>query len=125
MVSAWDQNAAFFVQSPTAITLEEVALEWVRQLLGLPEGTGGAVVTGATMANFSALAAARHALLARAGWDVEADGLFGAPPITVGVCWAWAATGWYAFRSMDRDACAPTLCRIWTTEPFSACKPAT
>jgi glutamate/tyrosine decarboxylase-like PLP-dependent enzyme len=83
MVSAWDQNAAFFVQSPTAITLEEVALEWVRQLLGLPEGTGGAVVTGATMANFSALAAARHALLARAGWDVEADGLFGAPPITV------------------------------------------
>ena len=83
MVSAWDQNAAFFVQSPTAITLEEVALEWVRQLLCLPEGTGGAVVTGATMANFSSLAAARHALLARAGWDVEADGLFGAPPITV------------------------------------------
>jgi glutamate/tyrosine decarboxylase-like PLP-dependent enzyme len=83
MVSAWDQNAAFFVQSPTAITLEEVALEWVRELLCLPAGTGGAVVTGATMANFSALAAARHALLARAGWDVEADGLFGAPPITV------------------------------------------
>jgi glutamate/tyrosine decarboxylase-like PLP-dependent enzyme len=83
LVSAWDQNAAFFVQSPTAITLEEIALEWVRELLGLPEGTGGAVVTGATMANFSALAAARHALLARAGWDVEADGLFGAPPITV------------------------------------------
>jgi glutamate/tyrosine decarboxylase-like PLP-dependent enzyme len=83
LVSAWDQNAAFFVQSPTAIVLEEIALEWVRQLLGLPEGTGGAVVTGATMANFTALAAARHALLARAGWDVEADGLFGAPPITV------------------------------------------
>jgi len=83
LVSAWDQNAAFFVQSPTAIVLEEVALEWVRELLGLPEGTGGAVVTGATMANFTALAAARHALLERAGWDVEADGLFGAPPITV------------------------------------------
>ena len=83
LVSAWDQNAAFFVQSPTAVTLEEVALDWVRELLGLPEGTGGAVVTGATMANFSALAAARHALLQRAGWDVEADGLFGAPPITV------------------------------------------
>jgi glutamate/tyrosine decarboxylase-like PLP-dependent enzyme len=63
--------------------LEETALEWVRQLLGLPEGCGGAVVTGATMANFAALAAARHALLARAGWDVENDGLFGAPPITV------------------------------------------
>jgi len=83
LVSAWDQNAAFFVQSPTAITLEEIALEWVRDLLALPAGTGGAVVTGATMANFSALAAARHALCARAGWDVEADGLVGAPPITV------------------------------------------
>lgn len=83
LVSAWDQNASFFVQSPAAITLEEIALEWVREMLGLPQGTGGAVVTGATMANFSALAAARHALLARAGWDVEADGLFGAPPITV------------------------------------------
>ena len=83
LVSAWDQNAAFYVQSLTAIVLEEIALEWVRQLLGLPEGTGGAVVTGATMANFTALAAARHALLERAGWDVEGDGLFGAPPITV------------------------------------------
>jgi aromatic-L-amino-acid decarboxylase len=83
LVTAWDQNAAFLVQSPVAITLEEVALEWVREMLGLPAGTGGAVVTGATMANFSALAAARHALLERVGWDVEADGLFGAPEITV------------------------------------------
>ncbi len=83
LVSAWDQNAAFYVQSPTAITLEDVALEWVREMLGLPAGTSGAVVTGATMANFSALAAARHRLLERVGWDVEADGLFGAPPITV------------------------------------------
>lgn len=83
LVSTWDQNAAFFVQSPIAITLEEIALQWVCQMLGLPQGTGGAVVTGATMANFSALAAARHSLCARAGWDVEADGLFGAPPITV------------------------------------------
>jgi glutamate/tyrosine decarboxylase-like PLP-dependent enzyme len=83
LVNAWDQNAAFQVQSPVAIALEETALEWVREMFGLPEGTGGAVVTGATMANFSALAAARHSLLGRAGWDVEADGLFGAPPITV------------------------------------------
>jgi glutamate/tyrosine decarboxylase-like PLP-dependent enzyme len=83
LVSAWDQNAAFQVQSPVAIALEETAIDWVRQLLGLPEGCGGAVVTGATMANFAALAAARHALLERAGWDVENDGLFGAPPITV------------------------------------------
>jgi glutamate/tyrosine decarboxylase-like PLP-dependent enzyme len=83
LVSAWDQNAAMQVQSPAAAALEETALEWVRELLGLPEGCGGAVVTGATMANFSALAAARHALLARAGWDAESEGLFGAPPITV------------------------------------------
>ena len=83
LVSAWDQNAALHVQSPVAAVLEEVALEWTRELLGLPDGTGGAVVTGATVANFTALAAARHALLARQGWDVEADGLFGAPPINV------------------------------------------
>lgn len=83
LVNAWDQNASMFVQSPAAITLEEIAVEWTRQLLGLPEGAGGAVVTGATMANFSALAAARHALMERAGWDVEADGLMGAPPLTV------------------------------------------
>lgn len=83
LVSAWDQNAAFQVQSPVAIALEEIALDWVRQVLRLPEGCGGAVVTGATMANFSGLAAARRALLQRAGWDVENDGLFGAPPITV------------------------------------------
>jgi glutamate/tyrosine decarboxylase-like PLP-dependent enzyme len=83
LVSAWDQNAAFFVQSPAAITLEEIALGWVCEMLALPQDVGGAVVTGATVANFTALAAARHALLARAGWDAEADGLFGAPPITV------------------------------------------
>ena len=83
MVSAWDQNAALLAQGPAATILEEIALEWTRELLGLHEGTGGAVVTGATMANFTALAAARNHLLARAGWDVEADGLFGAPPLTV------------------------------------------
>jgi len=83
LVSAWDQNAAHHVQSPVAAELEETAMEWVRDLLGLPKGTGGAVTTGATMANFSCLAAARHTLLKRAGWDVDAEGLFGAPLITV------------------------------------------
>jgi glutamate/tyrosine decarboxylase-like PLP-dependent enzyme len=83
LVNAWDQNAAMECQSPTAIALENTALEWTRDLLGLPEGTGGAVVTGATMANFCSLAAARHALLERAGWDAENDGLFGAPELTV------------------------------------------
>jgi glutamate/tyrosine decarboxylase-like PLP-dependent enzyme len=83
LVSAWDQNAAMNVQSPTAAVLEETAIEWTRDLLGLPEGTAGAVVTGATMANFCGLAAARHKLLQRAGWDIENDGLFGAPELTV------------------------------------------
>jgi glutamate/tyrosine decarboxylase-like PLP-dependent enzyme len=83
LASAWDQNAAFHSPFPAVSVLESVALEWMREIFGLPVGTGGAFVTGATMANFSALAAARHAVLAAQGWDVEADGLFGAPPITV------------------------------------------
>jgi glutamate/tyrosine decarboxylase-like PLP-dependent enzyme len=83
LVSAWDQNAAFHIQSPIAAELETTALGWVAELLGLPAGIGGAVVTGATMANFCALAAARHAILERVGWDVEQDGLFGAPPMSV------------------------------------------
>jgi glutamate/tyrosine decarboxylase-like PLP-dependent enzyme len=83
MVSAWDQNAALRVMSPAAAALEEVAIGWVRDALGLPPECGGSVVSGATMANFTGLAAARHALLKRSGWDVESDGLFGAPPLTV------------------------------------------
>jgi glutamate/tyrosine decarboxylase-like PLP-dependent enzyme len=63
--------------------LETVCLGWLREIFGFPETAGGAFVTGATMANFTGLAAARHAVLARVGWDVERDGLFGAPPITV------------------------------------------
>ncbi len=81
--SAWDQNAGLFIASPVSILLEEVTLAWLLDALALPAGCGGAFVTGATVANFTALAAARHAVLARAGWDVEADGLFGAPPIQV------------------------------------------
>jgi glutamate/tyrosine decarboxylase-like PLP-dependent enzyme len=83
LVSAWDQNAGLWVSSPVAADLEDTAVEWVRELLGLPEGTAGGVVTGATVANFTALAAARDWLLKRAGWDVEADGLFNAPEIRV------------------------------------------
>src|SRR5208282_6783582 len=66
-----------------AAKLEEIVLEWMVELLGLPSGSGAGFVTGTTMANFSALAAARTALLVRAGWNVEEDGLFGAPPIRV------------------------------------------
>ena len=83
MSSTWDQNGLGYTNSPVAVVLEEIALRWLVDLLGLPSGCGGAFVTGATMANFTALAAARHAVLKRTGWDVEADGLFGAPPITV------------------------------------------
>ena len=83
MSSTWDQNGFGYTNSPVAVVLEEIALRWLADLLGLPSGCGGAFVTGATMANFTALAAARHAVLKRTGWDVEADGLFGAPPITV------------------------------------------
>src|SRR5436190_7770932 len=83
MVAAWDQNAALRVMSPAAAAFEDVALDWVRDILGLSAGCGGSIVTGATMANVTALAAARHALLDNAGWNVERDGLFAAPPLTV------------------------------------------
>jgi glutamate/tyrosine decarboxylase-like PLP-dependent enzyme len=79
---AWDQNAAR-VLSPVASSLEDVCIRWLISLLGLPPNVGAGFVTGATMANFSGLAAGRHALLAQEGWDVEARGLFGAPAITV------------------------------------------
>jgi glutamate/tyrosine decarboxylase-like PLP-dependent enzyme len=81
--TAWDQNAALHAPGPAAPAFEAVALRWLLELTGLPADAAGAFVTGATMANFTALAAARHAVLARAGWNVEADGLFGAPPISV------------------------------------------
>jgi len=83
LAGAWDQNAGLIATSPIAAKLEEVAIEWLLDVLGLPSGSGVGFVTCATAANFSGLAAARHALLQAEGWDVEAQGLFGAPPITV------------------------------------------
>lgn len=83
LADAWDQNAFTSVHSALGAAVESVALGWLRDVLALPDDCGGAFVTGATMANFTALAAARHAVLARAGWDVEAEGLFGAPPVTL------------------------------------------
>ena len=83
LAGAWDQNAAFSVMSPIAAKLEEIVIAWVVDLLNLPSTCAGGFVTGTTMANFSALAAARTALLRRAGWDVEEQGLFSAPPIQV------------------------------------------
>jgi glutamate/tyrosine decarboxylase-like PLP-dependent enzyme len=83
LAAAWDQNAAMAVLSPVSAALEAITQDWLLDLLALPSESGIGFVTGATMANLSALAAARHAVLARAGWDVESQGLFGAPPISV------------------------------------------
>ncbi|HKY47086.1 MAG TPA: aminotransferase class V-fold PLP-dependent enzyme [Acidimicrobiia bacterium] len=83
LAAAWDQPASMRISSPVGAKLEEIALGWMIDLLGLPTGTGAGFVTGATMANFAGLAAARHRVMAAAGWDVEADGLIGAPPIRV------------------------------------------
>src|SRR6185503_15412363 len=83
LAGAWDQNSGLFTPTPATAQLEQVALNWLVDLFNLPQTCGGGFVTGATMANFSALAAARHAVLKQAGWNVEAEGLFGAPPINV------------------------------------------
>jgi glutamate/tyrosine decarboxylase-like PLP-dependent enzyme len=83
LASAWGQNAGNLQAAPAASAFEAVACEWLLDLLGLPAEASVGVVTGATVANFVCLAAARSAVLARQGWDVEADGLFGAPPIPV------------------------------------------
>jgi glutamate/tyrosine decarboxylase-like PLP-dependent enzyme len=83
LTSAWDQNAALYSMSPAAAVAETTALGWCRELLGLPPTAGGGIVTGAQMANVTALAAARNAVLARVGWDVEARGLAGAPALRV------------------------------------------
>ena len=83
LATAWDQNAAMVVTAPLNAQLESVAARWLIGLFGLPAQSACGFVTCATTANFSALAAARHALLARQGWDAEGQGLFGAPPLTV------------------------------------------
>lgn len=83
LAAAWDQPAFSYSASPVAAALEEIALRWLLDIFGLPPTCGGAFVTGATTANFCGLAAARHRVLKNAGWDVEAEGLFGAPPVTV------------------------------------------
>ena len=83
LAGAWDQNAAMQVMSPVAAKLEDIVRDWALDLLGLPATSGVGFVTCTTMANFSGLAAARSALLQRKGWNVEEDGIFGAPPIRV------------------------------------------
>jgi glutamate/tyrosine decarboxylase-like PLP-dependent enzyme len=81
LVSAWDQNSGLRFATPATAAIEEAAGKWLLELLGLPEESGVGFATGATMANFTGLAAARWRLLADAGWDLDRDGLFGAPRI--------------------------------------------
>jgi glutamate/tyrosine decarboxylase-like PLP-dependent enzyme len=83
LTSAWDQNGFSFASSPAAAAVEDIAARWLIEIFGLARGSSVGFTTGCTMANFTALAAARHALFAGLGWDVEKQGLIGAPPITV------------------------------------------
>jgi glutamate/tyrosine decarboxylase-like PLP-dependent enzyme len=83
LTSIWDQNAGPATGAPAAAAFETASLRWVVELLALPAAACGALVTGATSANFVALAAARSHVLKAAGWDVEQQGLFHAPPIRV------------------------------------------
>jgi len=83
LVSAWDQNSGMRYATPAAAALEEVAGEWLLDLLGLPLGSDVGFVTGATMANFTGLAAGRYSVLANRGWDVHRDGLNGGPRVHV------------------------------------------
>jgi glutamate/tyrosine decarboxylase-like PLP-dependent enzyme len=83
LTSAWDQNAALYACSPAAAVVEEVAGSWLKEILGIPKRASFALVTGCQMTYATCLAAARHALLARRGWDVEEQGLYAAPPIRI------------------------------------------
>lgn len=83
LATAWDQNTGLLAAAPATTLIEQIALEWILGVLDLPQESGGAFVTGCQAANFTGLAAARHSMLARLGWDVESRGLFGAPEIPV------------------------------------------
>src|SRR4051794_29783608 len=83
LVSTWDQNAQVFAMSPISAVVEQIVSEWLKELFGLPAAWSVGFVTGAQMASFTSLITARHDLLRRVNWDVERDGLFGAPPIEV------------------------------------------
>jgi len=83
LADAWDQNAALYVMSPIASALEDICEKWMVELLGLPDGTAAGFVSGSSTAIICGLAAARNTLLSRQGWDVAANGLFGAPPVRV------------------------------------------
>lgn len=83
LVTSWDQNSAVYAESPLAAVIEQITGGWLREIAGLPPTMSFGFVTGCQMANFTSLAAARHRVLRDAGWDVDANGLFGAPPIDI------------------------------------------
>jgi glutamate/tyrosine decarboxylase-like PLP-dependent enzyme len=104
LTTAWDQNAGGYPCGPSAAVVEEAVGEWIVDLLGLPASSGVGLTTGCQMAHFACLAAARNRKLAEAGWDVDADGLFGAPPLRV-IAGAHAhATVWGALRMLGLGA---------------------
>jgi len=110
MTSAWDQNAGLYVIGPAASLVEEVAAEWLKSLFGLPAEASYAFVTGCQMAHVTCLAAARHRVLQRAGWDVERDGLGGAPAIRILTSTEQHATVPRAARLLGMGtACVDTL----------------
>ncbi len=111
LVSAYDQNAAMYVMSPAAAVIEEIAAGWLLDLFDLPRQSAVGFVTGGQMANFSCLAAARHALFAAAGWDVAADGLRGAPELTVVVGELAHATLLHALRLLGLGSAGARLVR--------------
>jgi glutamate/tyrosine decarboxylase-like PLP-dependent enzyme len=114
LISAWDQNPGIYATSPLTSVIEDVAREWLLDLFDLPRESGVGFVTGCQMANFTALAAARHGVLRRVGWDVEADGLAGAPHInlitsaeshiTIDVAMRYLGFGTRALLRVETDA---------------------
>jgi glutamate/tyrosine decarboxylase-like PLP-dependent enzyme len=104
LAGAWDQVASLYVCGPSAAVAEEVAGRWVLEALGLPSDAGFGLTTGGTMANFSGIAAGRHAVLERAGWDVEAKGLNGAPALRILVGEHAHATIFVALRLLGLGA---------------------
>jgi Pyridoxal-dependent decarboxylase conserved domain len=125
LAGAWDQNPGLYAPTPATARLEEVALRWLLDLFRLPSECGGAFVTGATMANFSALAAARHAVLQKAGWNVEAEGCAARRRLRWSLerkrvphfsspwgFWDWAGIESLQCQSIHREGCVRTHCRL-------------
>jgi len=114
LAATWDQNAGIYATSPLSSVIEDIAAEWLLDLFDLPRGSQAGFVTGCQMASFTCLAAARHGVLRRFGWDVEADGLCGAPRVdvvasaeshvTIDVALRYLGLGTRALRRVDTDA---------------------